>query len=198
MTATAKRRATYQDVLDAPEHMVAEILDGQELSLQPRPGGPHALAEVELSYALRPFHRNGGGGDEPGGWILLVEPEIHFEPENPSGPIAVPDLAGWRRSRMPKVTREAFFTIVPDWVCEILSPNTAKTDRTQKLPLYARFGVRHVWLLDPLARTLEVLRLAELGAWRLVGTWADDARVRAEPFEAAELSLGALWADVED
>jgi len=198
MTAAAKRRATYQDVLDAPENMVAEILDG-ELSLMPRPGGPHALAEGELKVLLRPFHRQGGGGGgEPGGWIILPEPEIHLEPADPSGRIVVPDLAGWRRSRMPKVSRAAFFALVPDWVCEILSPKTAKKDRALKMPLYAEFGVRHVWLLDPLARTLEIYRLAELGAWRLVGTFEDDAVVRAEPFEAIELALADLWADVEE
>jgi Uma2 family endonuclease len=154
MTGTAKRRATYQDVLDAPESLVAEILDAGELSLQPRPAGPHALAQGQLFAGLKPFHRDGGGGDEPGGWILLIEPEIHFESDDPSGRIAVPDIAGWRRTRMPKVTREAFFTIVPDCACEVLSSGTAKKDRTRKLPLYARFGVRHVWLVDPLTRTL--------------------------------------------
>jgi Uma2 family endonuclease len=197
MPATARRRATYQDVLDAPENMVAEILDGEHLSLHPRPAGPHTRAGTQLGRVLGPFDRDGRGGDEPGGWILLDEPEIHFEPQDKSGRIAVPDIGGWRRTRMPTVTRAAFFTIVPDWVCEILSPSTAKTDRTEKLPLYAQFGVRHVWLLDPLAHTLEVFRLAELGAWRLVATWSDDDRVRADPFEAMELALADLWADVE-
>ena len=189
MADPAKRRATYQDILDAPEHMVAEIVDGT-LYTSPRPAKPHTNAASVLGEELGPPFRRGRGG--PGGWIILDEPELHLGPD-----VLVPDLAGWKRERMPVLTAdEPYFTISPDWVCEILSPSTARLDRTAKLPLYARAEVSHAWLIDPLLRTLEVFRL-ESGRWSIVSTFTDDARVRAEPFEAFELELGLLWADVQ-
>ena len=182
-----RRPATHQDVLDAPEHMVAEVIDG-ELVLMPRPSGPHALAASALGGELiAPFMRGKGG---PGGWIVLFEPELHLADD-----IVVPDLAGWRRARMPVVDDAAFFTLAPDWVCEVLSPRTSKIDRAGKLPIYARADVGHVWLVDPKDRTLEILR-REGSRWLLVGVWTDEARVQGEPFEAIALELGALWADV--
>ena len=104
----------------------------------------------------------------------------------------MPDLAGWRRERMPDVPRAAYFTLAPDWICEVLSRSTQALDRTDKMMIYAREGVRHAWLVDPTARTLEVYRL-QATEWLRVGTWRDDAAVRAEPFDAVELELGALW-----
>lgn len=189
MANPAKRHATYEDVLNAPEHMVAEIIYG-DLSLQPRPAKPHAAAATALGEELGPPFKRGRGG--PGGWILLDEPELHL-----SGDILVPDLGGWRRERMPVLTTdEPYFTLAPDWVAEVLSPSTAATDRARKLPIYARERVAHVWLVDPLQRTLEVLRWSERG-WILLAVHEGDARVRAEPFDAIELELGILWADVE-
>ena len=185
----ARRIATYEDVLAAPEHRIAEVLDG-ELFLMPRPAKPHAAATTALGGELRlPFNRGRGG---PGGWIFVWEPELHLGAD-----ILVPDLAGWRRERMPVMTNDLpYFTLAPDWVCEVLSPRTQRTDRTRKLPIYAREGVGHAWLVDPLQRMLEVLRL-DSGKWTVLGTWIDDALVRAEPFDAIELELGLLWADVE-
>jgi len=185
---SSRRRATYQDVLDAPENMIAQLIDG-ELVLMPRPALRHAAAASILGEELGPpFKRSKGG---PGGWILLDEPELHLAED-----ILVPDLAGWRRERMSAVPDEPYTTIAPDWVCEVLSPSTAKLDRARKLPIYAREQVAHVWLVDPAARTLEMLR-REGARWLLVGVWSDDARLRGEPFDAIELELGALWADVE-
>ncbi len=184
----ARRRATYEDVLRAPEHMVAEIIDG-DLSLQPRPAKPHAAAATALSEELGPPFKRGRGG--PGGWILLFEPELHLGDD-----VLVPDLAGWRRERMPELTvDEPYFTLAPDWVCEVLSPSSSKMDRSRKLPIYAREGIRHAWLVDPLLRMLEVLRLTD-GKWTIVATHADAAKVRAEPFDAIELDMAILWADV--
>ena len=183
-----RRRATYQDVLDAPENMIAQLVDG-ELVLMPRPALHHAAAASILGEELGPPFKRGKGG--PGGWILLDEPELHLAED-----ILVPDLAGWRRERMPAVPPEPYTTLAPDWICEVLSPGTAKLDRARKLPIYAREQVAHVWLVDPAARTLEILR-REGELWLLVGVWSDDARLRGEPFEAIELELGALWADVE-
>ena len=189
MVDAVKRRATYQDVLDAPEHKVAELIDGV-LHVSPRPAKPHAMAATALSEELGPPFKRGRGG--PGGWIIVFEPEIHFGAD-----VLVPDLAGWRRERMPVVTtEEAYFTLAPDWICEVLSPSTRKLDRAEKLPIYAAAGVKHVWLVDPLARTLEIYRL-EGTHWVLLATHADDARIRAEPFDAIELELGLLWADVQ-
>jgi len=180
------KRATYEDVLNAPEDKVAEILDG-ELVLSPRPAPRHAVAASVLGMALgNPFHQGAGG---PGGWLILDEPELHFGEE-----IAVPDLAGWRRDRMPAIPDEAFFTLAPDWVCEVLSPSTERVDRGKKLKAYAAAGVTHAWLVKPSDRTLEVLRLRD-AAWTIVAVWEDTAVVRAEPFEAVDLELGRLWAD---
>ena len=181
------KRATYQDVLDAPPHLVAEILGG-ELHLSPRPGGPHTSAASRLGYLLGPPFDLGSGG--PGGWIILDEPELHLD-----GDIVIPDLAGWRRSRLPAVPDQAFFTLAPDWACEVLSRSTAATDRADKLPIYARAGVHHVWLVDALQRTLEVLR-ATSGGWLIAAVHRGDVRVRAEPFDAIELDLSIVWAAI--
>lgn len=188
MADPAKRRATYQDVIDAPPHRVAEVIDGQ-LRLHPRPAKPHAAAATALGEELGPPFKRGRGG--PGGWIILDEPELHLGAD-----ILVPDLAGWRRERMPAITTdEPYFTLAPDWVCEVLSPGTQAIDRAHKLPIYAREGIGHVWLVDPLQRTLEVLR-RQNREWLIVGVYEGAAAVRAEPFDAIELDLGILWADV--
>src|SRR4051794_23241149 len=148
----AERRATYEDVVRAPAHMVAEVVEG-DLHLSPRPGGPHTRAASVLGSELSgPFDRGRGG---PGGWIILDEPELHLGVE-PA--IVVPDLAGWRRERLPFIRAEAFFTLAPDWVCEVISPSSGRLDRITKVPLYARENVRHAWIVDPLQRSLEVYR----------------------------------------
>ena len=183
----AKRRATYEDLLAVPAHRIAQIVDGV-LITQPRPASAHAQASSALGGELfGPFRRGKGG---PGGWILLDDPELHLRDD-----VLVPDLAGWRRERMPELPNTSAFELAPDWVCEVLSPSTAALDRAEKLPIYAREGVRHAWLVDPGVRTLEVLRLEGRGPhWLLVGIWSGDGGVRAEPFDAIELGLGALWA----
>jgi Uma2 family endonuclease len=181
----AKRRATYDDLLAVEEALVAEIIDG-DLITQPRPATLHARAASRLGAELGgPFDRGKGG---PGGWILLDEPELHLH-----GDVLVPDLAGWRRERMPELPDAAAIELAPDWVCEVLSPGTAAIDRARKMPLYARERVSHLWLVDPIARTLEAYRL---GAphWILVGAWSGDAKVHVEPFEPHELELSSLWA----
>jgi Uma2 family endonuclease len=180
----AKRAATYEDLLKVPDHLVAEILEG-ELYASPRPSVLHALAASALGFALGgPFHDGRGG---PGGWWILDEPELHLAHD-----VVVPDLAGWRRSRLPQLPDAAVITISPDWVCEILSPSTEAMDRVAKLPVYAREGVTHVWLVNPRVQTLEVLRL-EHGTWIVVATFDGDASVRAEPFDAVPLDLFRLW-----
>jgi Uma2 family endonuclease len=178
------RLATYDDLLRLPEHVTGEILAG-ELHAQPRPTARHALVETGIARELSgPFDRGRGG---PGGWVILVEPEQHL-----AAHVIVPDLAGWRRERLPAIPDGAI-DVVPDWVCEILSPSTAVKDRKIKLPIYAALGVGHAWLADPAARTVEVLRRTDAN-WTLVATWSDQDLMRAEPFDAVAIELAPLWA----
>jgi Uma2 family endonuclease len=181
----------YEQLCALPEDLVGEILDGR-LYTQPRPTGPHALAAAGLSGELYgPFHRGSSG---PGGWWILPEPELHFLRDVE---VDVPDLAGWRRARMPRVPRGHRFEIVPDWVCEILSGSTESKDRDIKMPIYAKYGVPHAWLLDPRKRTIEVYRLVQQ-EWHEVGRFIGDRPVRIPPFDAVPVDLGALWTDVLD
>ena len=183
-SAPKKPRATYQDVLNAPEHEVAEIVAGQ-LHLFPRPAGPHSSVMSLLGAELIPPFGRGRGG--PGGWIILIEPEIHLGED-----IVVPDIAGWRRERLPVIPDAAYFTLAPDWVCEVLSRSTEKFDRAEKLAVYAAAGVRWVWLVHPIRRTLEAFRLHD-GAWVVTAILKDEDRGRIEPFDAIELELSTLW-----
>jgi Uma2 family endonuclease len=185
MADPARRRATHEDLVRVPSNLVAEIVDGVLLT-QPRPASLHAVAASVLGGELSgPFHRGRGG---PGGWVILDEPELHLDED-----VLVPDLAGWRRERMPEVPDAPAFELPPDWVCEVLSPSTETLDRAQKVPLYAGAGVSHVWLLNPRARTLEVLAL-DGAVYRIVNVFAENAAVRTVPFDAIEIELGALWA----
>jgi len=149
MASPAKRRATYEDLLRVPDHRVAEIVDG-DLHVSPQPASRHTLASSGLGSGLwAPFHQGRGG---PGGWWILFEPELHLGQD-----VLVPDLAGWRRERMPEFPDTAAFTLAPDWVCEVVSPGTERLDRAKKMPVYAREQVSHLWLVNPIARTLEPL-----------------------------------------
>jgi Uma2 family endonuclease len=178
------REAIYEELVALPPHLVGEILGGK-LFASPRPASPHSAASLALGGELiSPFQRGRGG---PGGWWFFNEPELHFGKD-----VLVPDLAGWRRSRMPVRSDVPHFSLAPDWVCEVLSPSTARIDRTLKKQIYAREGVAYLWLLDPVLRILEVLRLQER-QWVDNGSWSGNVRVRAEPFEALELELDALW-----
>ena len=177
------RRATYQDVLDAPAHRVAEIVDGT-LYTHPRPAPPHARASSALGGKIgNPFDYDAGG---PGGWWIIDEPELHLGED-----IVVPDLAGWRRERMAQLPDTAYFALAPDWVCEVLSASTRRLDLHGKRPVYAREGVRHLWLVDPTDRTLEAFELRG-GHWVLIASAKDDDPVGVPPFDAVTFSLGEL------
>ena len=184
MALALRKPASYQDIIDLPENLVGEIIDG-ELYVQPRPAPRHSQSASSLGDELvSPFGKGRGG---PGGWWILDEPELHFAKD-----VVVPDLAGWRRTRMPSVPTAPWITLAPDWVCEVLSPSTAAFDRRKKLGIYAREGVAFMWLVDPLARTLEVLRLDD-GRWTILAIHAGADVVRAEPFGEIELELTLLW-----
>jgi Uma2 family endonuclease len=182
--ARPKRAATYEDLRKVPAHLVAEILFGT-LVTHPRPAPPHAVAGSALGSVLGgPFQLGRGG---PGGWIFMDEPELHL-----GAHVVVPDLAAWRRERLPALPDTAWIDVAPDWVCKVLSPSTERYDRGEKRAIYADAGVRHVWHIDPVLRMLEVFELRD-GKWLLLGTFSDDAEVAAAPFAEAAFSLGLLW-----
>jgi Uma2 family endonuclease len=188
MKAFRKKPATYDDIRKLPEMMIGELIGG-ELVASPRPSSAHSNVAGALTEELRgPFQRGRGG---PGGWWILYEPELHIG-EN----VLVPDFAGWRRERLPRMSDVPFLEIAPDWLCEILSPSTAGFDRVRKLPIYLREGVNHVWLIDPTARTLEAYR-REGEKWVLIGNFAGDQQARIEPFEAHEIDLKSFWLEEE-
>lgn len=185
--ARDRRSELYEEYQRLPPHEHGEIINGT-LYVTPRPSPRHANAASALNGELgSPFQRGRGG---PGGWWILFEPELQLVEKEP----VVPDLAGWRVERLPELPETAHFAVVPDWVCEVLSKSTERVDREEKLPYYAKHGVRHVWLVDPIDKHLEVYALdAETERWREVHTYRGDAPVRAAPFEAIELDLTTLW-----
>lgn len=185
MAQEGRKGATYDDIVALPAHVVGEIVFGV-LHTHPRPAPRHAQAVSTLGEELGPPFKRGRGG--PGGWLILFEPELHLGPH-----VLVPDLGGWRRERMPELpVDEAYFSVAPDWVCEVLSPSTAALDRGDKLTVYRTQGVAHVWLIDPVAQTLEIFELAD-SRYTLRDVFTAGARCRAVPFEAIELDLALLW-----
>lgn len=184
----ARRAVDYRDIVALPEHVVGEIVGG-ELEVSPRPRSRHARAATRMYGSLRDFDLDDDedDGEGPEGWWVLFEPEVHF-----GGDVLVPDLAGWRRDRMPVLEDTTWFDMAPDWVCEVLSPSTARLDRTRKLPIYAQAGVAYAWLVDVDAECLEAYR-REGAFWVLIGAWGGDEVARIAPFEARELKLSRLW-----
>lgn len=184
--AAQKKKATYEDILSLPETVIGEIIGG-ELVVSPRPSGPHIVTAAFLTSRLNEKFSFGKGGSS--GWWILAEPEVQLEEETEH---YVPDLAGWRRERMPKVPDGHIFTVVPDWICEILSPSNMRNDRIKKVPQYAAHGVKHLWLVNPRDKLLETFRL-ENKHWVLIKTFGETEKVRAEPFEELEIDLGTVW-----
>lgn len=184
MAQPKPRPAIYADIEALPENMVGEILFGA-LHAHPRPTPRHANATSVLGHeVMGPFQFGRGG---PGGWLFLDEPELHLGEH-----VVVPDIAGWRRERMPRLPTTAYIETPPDWVCEVLSPSTRMIDRTDKLAIYASFDVGHAWYVDPDARTLEVLTLTG-GKWLIAAAFKDADTVQAPPFEAHSFALDVLW-----
>src|SRR5687767_14951431 len=175
MSKVVEKPATYEDLLKVPDHLVAEIVEG-ELFTSPRPASRHAEAAGSLYTQLRRRFRDGDGG--PGGWWIVIEPELHLGRD-----ILVPDIAGWRKERMPVFPDVAWFDLSPDWICEIVSPTTARLDRIRKLPRYARHEVDYAWIVDPIAKSLEVFRREGEHMLQL-STHDGSGLIRAEPFDA--------------
>jgi len=172
--------------MQVPDHLVAEIIDG-ELFTSPRPAMPHAWTSTVLSQDLGPLNGRGSGANRLGGWWIVVEPELHLGED-----VLVPDLAAWRHERMQAIPDAPFVTLAPDWVCEVISPSTGRIDRSRKMNVYAREGVRHLWFVDPLAHTLEIYRLED-GRWIVAKTHGGNEIVHAEPFDAIAITLEHWW-----
>ncbi len=186
MGQVVEKPATYADIEALPPNVVGEILFGR-LVTHPRPAPAHAYASSSLGGELvGPFQKGRGG---PGGWYILDEPEIHLGDH-----IIVPDMAGWRLERLPQLPSTAFFQVVPDWVCEFLSPSTQRYDKGDKRLIYAELGVSNIWYIDPGSRSLEVFKL-DRENWVLTDTYFDDDAVTAPPFEAVTFALSELWDD---
>jgi Uma2 family endonuclease len=184
-TEVLRRPATYEDLLSAPEHMVAEIVDG-ELYTSPRPASRHARAAGALFSQLA---RQFDGDGEPGGWWIVFETELHLGVD-----VLVPDIAGWRRERMPVFPDVAFFDLVPDWICEVLSKSNAAHDKFRKMPRYARHEVEYAWIVDTVAKGVEVYQ-RQSAPWLQVAMHQGAGVIRAVPFDAGEVNLATLWID---
>jgi Uma2 family endonuclease len=184
MTKYAPTPATYADLEKVPSNMVAEIIHGV-LETHPRPLPRHRIVANALGFEVTgPFQKGRGG---PGGWIFIPEPQLHLGPH-----VLVPDLAGWRRDRLPSLPTRVGITISPDWVCEILSPSTARLDRELKMPIYAEQGVGHVWLIEPEQRFIDAY-CNVAGKWMLVGTATGDSDVSSPPFDAITFPMSDLF-----
>ena len=189
MQEKVERRATYADIEAAHPLLVAELIDGR-LVTHPRPTGRHSHSHFRLASVLGPPLDEAIGG--PGGWRFLTEPELHLGAD-----VCVPELAGWRVERIPggpapDPLAPAKIRLVPDWVCEVLSPSTEKYDRHEKRDIYAEAGIGHLWLVDPRLGVVEAFVLSDR-AWKLAGTYSGEDMVRIAPFQAIEFGLGRLW-----
>jgi Uma2 family endonuclease len=193
MGIAGARRATFADLEDRPEKPYAEVIGGVVVE-KAVTGFSHSLVAMQLAGMLGPpFNRATSTPDAPGGWWLTVECTIELEPHE----VYVPDLSGWRHERLPAPPEEYPVKLVPDWVCEILSPSNRRYDTVDKLRVYQRHGVGHYWLIDPDAATLTVLH-NQPGGFVITQVACRGERIRAAPFAAVELAVGRLLGDEPD
>jgi Uma2 family endonuclease len=187
MAAPARDPATYADLLKLPDAVRAQILSGQIITA-PAPLPSHSKVQGAVRrFVGGPFDDDDGHGG-PGGWWIFVEVDVQLDVHN----VVRPDLAGWRRARLPDPGEQRPISITPDWVCEVLSPSSVAYDRVTKSRLYAANGIRHYWIIDVDARTLEAFELVEQ-RWVLAGSYDEDALVRVAPFVEVELPVGRLF-----
>ena len=184
MTEAAHSDTLYAAIERLPEGVVGEIIEGQ-LHTHPRPAGPHINVASSLMIGVGSAFYHGHTG--PGGWRVLAEPELHFRR---NVEVLVPDIAAWRRERLPEVPADQRFEVVPDWVCEVLSPSTADTDRELKMRVYARYGVPYAWLVDPREQRVEAYAL-QAGEWQRTATISGETPIRAAPF--TEVAVPPPW-----
>ncbi|AYO81299.1 Uma2 family endonuclease [Methylobacterium brachiatum] len=184
MAEAAVRQATYADLEAVPDHLVAEIVDG---ALETHGSLPPVQGAAAFSLAAILGAHTSRRRDDPDAWIYMSKPELRFGPQ-----VVVPDLAGWRRERMPTEPEDAFIETSPDWVCEILSPSTIRLDRGRKRRIYGEAGVKFLWLLDSAAGTLEGFALAD-GRWLLLDTVLRGETVAIPPFDAVPFPLDDLF-----
>jgi Uma2 family endonuclease len=184
MAEPAHAETLYAAIERLPEGVVGEIIEGQ-LHTHPRPAARHARSATVLSAALVGAYDQGWSG--PGGWKIFFEPEIHFRRNSE---VLVPDIAGWRRERLPEMPEDQRFEVVPDWVCEVLSPSTADTDRELKMRVYARYGVPYAWLVDPRDQRVEAYAV-QAGEWQRTATISGETPIRAAPF--TEVAVPPPW-----
>ncbi|MCF7992872.1 MAG: Uma2 family endonuclease [Thiohalocapsa sp.] len=203
MSYQGRQRASYQDVLSLPDNLIGEILDN-ELHIHPRPTPREARAcstlagtlgaNLSVAYESPPqdlqaaYNASQRDDGDAAGWWLFDGPELHLGTD-----VLVPDLAAWRQARFPALPGATWFDEPPDWICEILSPSTARTDRAIKMAIYAREQVPHLWLIDPDARTLEIYALHDALRWLLLATLKENDATRQSPFDSIEFALGDLW-----
>lgn len=179
-------RDLYSELEALPDALIGEILNGQ-LHAHPRPGGKHVLVASNIGIEIGgPFHKGKGG---PGGWWILIEPEIHLALDTE---VVVPDVAGWRRERLPSIQDGHKFTVAPDWICEVISPSSESFDRNLKMPIYAQYGIPYFWLIDPLKQKLEAYCL-ENASWRSIGVFQGDKIISVDPFGSIQLKMSELW-----
>jgi len=186
MDQAAQTKATYDDLHNLADNMIGEIVNGS-LYATPRPSPRHAKITSELGAEIIYPYRFGRGG--PGGWIILDEPEIQL-----SSHTLVPDIAGWKQDNFPSLLKTNWIDVAPDWICEVLSPGTLRLDKTQKMPIYAEHHVQHLWLINPIDKTLDVFKWSSQG-WLLLHAYVENDMVRADPFQEIEIDLAELWLD---
>jgi Uma2 family endonuclease len=184
MSETARKLATYADISHLPEGENVEIIAG-EIIVSPRSKPAHGLAQAALSWSVAgPF----GFRDDPGGWWIVVEVEVELGRHD----VYIPDLAGWRRARVPIFPDDRPVTVVPDWVCEVLSPSTGRIDRVKKAHGYLEGGVPFFWIVDLEGRVLEAFEARD-GSWVRLGAWGDGDSARIPPFDAVEIAISPLF-----
>lgn len=184
----------YRQLRALPPNRMGEILDG-ELVTSPRPALPHASIGAEITGELRMRFRR-KPGDPPAGWWIVPEPELHLITPGFTHVVS-PDIAGWKRERMPFIPTATFSSVSPDWICEILSPATESYDRKAKARIYHQAGVRWHWLVSPRTRTVEAYR-RDGEFWVRLGVWSHDDKATIEPFEEMELDLAVWWDGLEE